>query len=212
MQRVLLSSERRKPRISGPMRAARSRNRSCGQGPRASDNREIDQRMSSLKPDLRQQRRYETRTWYGSGRRPAEENQGVLGNQKEPEAQSALMEDEGALPHREGRTWHVGTIHRAQAEEMLDGKREGTLLIPESSQRAAVPARWGWTAIPTPVSSTGRWLGYCGARRPVRLCRSWCCMTSPPPSCNTTTHLALAVTLHIRASPGPAPTPTPTAR
>nr|KAF6355139.1 hypothetical protein mMyoMyo1_011338 [Myotis myotis] len=37
--------------------------------------------------------------------------------------------------HLEERTWYVGKIHRPQAEEMLKGKRDGTVLIPESSQR-----------------------------------------------------------------------------
>ncbi|EPQ05911.1 Phosphatidylinositol 3-kinase regulatory subunit beta [Myotis brandtii] len=33
------------------------------------------------------------------------------------------------------RTWHVGKINRSQAEEMLNGRWEGTFLIRESSQR-----------------------------------------------------------------------------
>ncbi|XP_006886046.1 PREDICTED: gamma-interferon-inducible-lysosomal thiol reductase-like [Elephantulus edwardii] len=45
------------------------------------------------------------------------------------------MEDEDDLPHHEERTWYVGKINRTQAEEMLSGKRDGTFLIRESSQR-----------------------------------------------------------------------------
>lgn len=45
------------------------------------------------------------------------------------------MEDEDALPHHEERTWYVGKINRTQAEEMLSGRRDGTFLIRESSQR-----------------------------------------------------------------------------
>lgn len=50
-------------------------------------------------------------------------------------SQYSLMEDEDALPHHEERTWYVGKINRTQAEEMLSGKRDGTFLIRESSQR-----------------------------------------------------------------------------
>lgn len=52
-----------------------------------------------------------------------------------PRSQYALMEDEEDLPHHEERTWYVGKINRTQAEEMLSGKRHGTFLIRESSQR-----------------------------------------------------------------------------
>lgn len=52
-----------------------------------------------------------------------------------PHSQYALMEDEDDLPHHEERTWYVGKINRTQAEEMLSGKRDGTFLIRESSQR-----------------------------------------------------------------------------
>lgn len=52
-----------------------------------------------------------------------------------PHSQYSLMEDEDALPHHEERTWYVGKINRTQAEEMLSGKRDGTFLIRESSQR-----------------------------------------------------------------------------
>ena len=52
-----------------------------------------------------------------------------------PHSQYSLMEDEDTLPHHEERTWYVGKINRTQAEEMLSGKRDGTFLIRESSQR-----------------------------------------------------------------------------
>lgn len=52
------------------------------------------------------------------------------------------MEDEDDLPHHEERTWYVGKINRTQAEEMLSGKRDGTFLIRESSQRVATPVLW----------------------------------------------------------------------
>lgn len=52
-----------------------------------------------------------------------------------PHSQYSLMEDEEDLPHHEERTWYVGKINRTQAEEMLSGRRDGTFLIRESSQR-----------------------------------------------------------------------------
>lgn len=47
----------------------------------------------------------------------------------------SMMDDEEELPHHEERTWYVGKINRVQAEEMLCGKRDGTFLIRESSQK-----------------------------------------------------------------------------
>ncbi|KAL7992853.1 hypothetical protein Chor_017109 [Crotalus horridus] len=52
-----------------------------------------------------------------------------------PCSQYSMMEDEEELPHHDERTWYVGKINRIQAEEMLVGKRDGTFLIRESSQR-----------------------------------------------------------------------------
>lgn len=50
-------------------------------------------------------------------------------------SQYSMMDDEEELPHHEERTWYVGKINRVQAEEMLCGKRDGTFLIRESSQK-----------------------------------------------------------------------------
>ena len=50
-------------------------------------------------------------------------------------SQYSMMDDEEELPHHEERTWYVGKINRLQAEEMLCGKRDGTFLIRESSQK-----------------------------------------------------------------------------
>ncbi|XP_039766177.1 phosphatidylinositol 3-kinase regulatory subunit beta isoform X3 [Ornithorhynchus anatinus] len=58
-----------------------------------------------------------------------------LGIKNENEDQYSMMEDEEDLPHHEEQTWYVGKINRGQAEEMLCGKRDGTFLIRESSQR-----------------------------------------------------------------------------
>uniref|UniRef100_A0A452TXE1 Phosphoinositide-3-kinase regulatory subunit 2 n=1 Tax=Ursus maritimus TaxID=29073 RepID=A0A452TXE1_URSMA len=103
----------------------------------ASDNREIDKRMNSLKPDLMQLRKIRDQylVWLTQkGARQKKINE-WLGIKNETEDQYALMEDEDDLPHHEERTWYVGKINRTQAEEMLSGKRDGTFLIRESSQR-----------------------------------------------------------------------------
>lgn len=158
MRRILLSSEGRKSRIAGIHESRTEREQELRT--QALDNREIDQRLNSLEPDLVQLCTIRDQDLVWLRKALAEKINECSGITKEPEAQSVLMEDEGALSHREGRTWRVGTIHRTQDEEMLDGKREGTVLIPESSQGAAVPARWGWTAIPSAVSSTARPLAW----------------------------------------------------
>nr|XP_045364099.1 phosphatidylinositol 3-kinase regulatory subunit beta [Camelus bactrianus] len=103
----------------------------------ASDNREIDKRMNSLKPDLMQLRKIRDQylVWLTQkGARQKKINE-WLGIKNETEDQYSLMEDEDDLPHHEERTWYVGKINRTQAEEMLSGKRDGTFLIRESSQR-----------------------------------------------------------------------------
>nr|KAF6282413.1 hypothetical protein mMyoMyo1_010058 [Myotis myotis] len=128
----------------------------------ALDNREIDQRMSSLRPDLMQLRRIRDKylVWLSQkGARQKKINE-WLGIKNETEDQYALMEDADDLPHHEDRTCYVGKVNCTQAEEMLNGKR----MVPSSSVRAAsgaaVPALWWWTAIPSTVSSTARPLAW----------------------------------------------------
>ncbi|KAB0406647.1 hypothetical protein E2I00_018653, partial [Balaenoptera physalus] len=111
MQRILLNSERLKSRIA-EIHESRTKLEQELRA-QASDNREIDKRMNSLKPDLMQLRKIRDQYL----------------------VQYSLMEDEDDLPHHEERTWYVGKINRTQAEEMLSGKRDGTFLIRESSQR-----------------------------------------------------------------------------
>ncbi|KAK2087719.1 Phosphatidylinositol 3-kinase regulatory subunit beta [Saguinus oedipus] len=111
MQRILLNSERLKSRIA-EIHESRTKLEQQLRA-QASDIREIDKRMNSLKPDLMQLRKIRDQYL----------------------VQYALMEDEDDLPHHEERTWYVGKINRTQAEEMLSGKRDGTFLIRESSQR-----------------------------------------------------------------------------
>lgn len=135
MQRILLNSERLKSRIA-EIHESRTKLEQDLRA-QASDNREIDKRMNSLKPDLMQLRKIRDQylvwlTQKGARQRKINE---WLGIKNETEDQYSLMEDEDALPHHEERTWYVGKINRTQAEEMLSGRRDGTFLIRESSQR-----------------------------------------------------------------------------
>lgn len=135
MQRILLNSERLKSRIA-EIHESRTKLEQELRA-QASDNREIDKRMNSLKPDLMQLRKIRDQylVWLTQkGARQKKINE-WLGIKNEAEDQYALMEDEEDLPHHEERTWYVGKINRTQAEEMLSGKRHGTFLIRESSQR-----------------------------------------------------------------------------
>ncbi|XP_048832075.1 phosphatidylinositol 3-kinase regulatory subunit beta isoform X1 [Brienomyrus brachyistius] len=99
-----------------------------------SDNREIDKRMNSLKPDLMQLRKLRDQyivwlTQKGTRQRKIQE---WLGMKNDTEGHSSLMDDEEDLPHHDERTWYVGDVKRVQAEELLRGKRDGTFLIRDS--------------------------------------------------------------------------------
>uniref|UniRef100_A0A8C9SZ09 Phosphoinositide-3-kinase regulatory subunit 2 n=2 Tax=Scleropages formosus TaxID=113540 RepID=A0A8C9SZ09_SCLFO len=100
----------------------------------ASDNREIDKRMNSLKPDLMQLRKIRDQylvwlTQKGTRQRRINE---WLGIKNDTEDLYSTMDDEEDLPHQDEHTWYVGDIKRAQAEEMLRDKCNGTFLIRES--------------------------------------------------------------------------------
>nr|KAF6369383.1 hypothetical protein mMyoMyo1_010729 [Myotis myotis] len=127
----------------------------------ALDNREIDQHMNSLKPDLMHLHKIRDQYLVWLTQKGArQEKIKWLGIKNETEGQYALMEDEDDLPHLEEGTWYVGKINRTQAEEMLTGKWD----VPSSSVRAAsgaaMPALRWWTAIPSSVSSTARPLAW----------------------------------------------------
>ncbi|XP_058148772.1 phosphatidylinositol 3-kinase regulatory subunit beta [Dasypus novemcinctus] len=135
MQRILLNSERLKSRIA-EIHASRGKLEQELRA-QAADNREIDKRMNSLKPDLMQLRKIRDQylVWLTQkGARQKKINE-WLGIKNETEDQYALLDDEDELPHHEERTWYVGKINRTQAEEMLSGRRDGTFLVRESSQR-----------------------------------------------------------------------------
>ncbi|XP_069864326.1 phosphatidylinositol 3-kinase regulatory subunit beta isoform X2 [Dipodomys merriami] len=135
MQRILLNSERLKSRIA-EIHESRTKLEQDLRA-QAAQNRETDKRMNSLKPDLMQLRKIRDQylVWLTQkGARQKKINE-WLGIKNETEDQYSLVEDEEDLPHHEERTWYVGSINRTQAEEMLSGKRDGTFLIRESSQR-----------------------------------------------------------------------------
>lgn len=135
VQRILMNSDKLKSRVAEIRDSKMKLQQDLKQ--QASENREIDKRMNSLKPDLLQLRKLRDQylVWLTQkGTRQKKINE-WLGIKNETEDQYSMMEDEEELPHHEERTWYVGKINRTQAEEMLAGKRDGTFLIRESSQR-----------------------------------------------------------------------------
>ncbi|XP_070604276.1 phosphatidylinositol 3-kinase regulatory subunit beta isoform X2 [Erythrolamprus reginae] len=135
VQRIMMNSEKLKSRITEIHDSKMKLEQDLKQ--QASENREIDKRMNSLKPDLLQLRKLRDQylVWLTQkGTRQKKINE-WLGIKSETEDQYSMMEDEEELPHHDDRTWYVGKINRNQAEEMLVGKRDGTFLIRESSQR-----------------------------------------------------------------------------
>ncbi|XP_058019205.1 phosphatidylinositol 3-kinase regulatory subunit beta isoform X1 [Ahaetulla prasina] len=135
VQRIMMNSEKLKSRITEIHDSKMKLEQDLKQ--QASENREIDKRMNSLKPDLLQLRKLRDQylVWLTQkGTRQKKINE-WLGIKSETEDQYSMMEDDEELPHHDERTWYVGKINRTQAEEMLAGKRDGTFLIRESSQR-----------------------------------------------------------------------------
>uniref|UniRef100_F7FWT7 Phosphoinositide-3-kinase regulatory subunit 2 n=1 Tax=Ornithorhynchus anatinus TaxID=9258 RepID=F7FWT7_ORNAN len=135
IQRILINSEKLKSRIAEIHNSKIKLEHDLRV--QSADNREIDKRMNSLKPDLMQLRKIRDQylVWLTQkGTRQKKINE-WLGIKNENEDQYSMMEDEEDLPHHEEQTWYVGKINRGQAEEMLCGKRDGTFLIRESSQR-----------------------------------------------------------------------------
>ncbi|XP_038628106.1 phosphatidylinositol 3-kinase regulatory subunit beta isoform X1 [Tachyglossus aculeatus] len=135
IQRILINSEKLKSRIAEIHDSKIKLEQDLRV--QAADNREIDKRMNSLKPDLMQLRKIRDQylVWLTQkGARQKKINE-WLGIKNETEDQYSMMEDEEDLPHHEEWTWYVGKINRGRAEEMLCGKRDGTFLIRESSQK-----------------------------------------------------------------------------
>lgn len=100
----------------------------------ATDNREIDKLMNSLKPDLIQLRKLRDQylvwlTQKGTRQRKINE---WLGIKNESEDFYSLLDDDDDQAHHDECSWYVGDIKRSYAEDLLRGKRDGTFLIRES--------------------------------------------------------------------------------
>ncbi|KAM9325803.1 phosphatidylinositol 3-kinase regulatory subunit gamma-like [Gastrophryne carolinensis] len=104
----------------------------------ALDNREMDKKMNSIKPDLIQLRKIRDQhlVWLNhKGVRQKRIND-WLGIKNESIDDPYFMGDEEEfLPHCDEKTWFVGDLNRIQAEELLQGKPDGSFLIRESSKK-----------------------------------------------------------------------------
>ncbi|XP_053320037.1 phosphatidylinositol 3-kinase regulatory subunit beta [Spea bombifrons] len=135
IERMLMNSEKLKSRVieihDSKMKLEQDLKK------QATENREIDKKMNSLKPDLMQLRKLRDQylVWLlGKGARQKDINE-WLDMKNEPEDPYSIMDDGEDLPHHEERTWYMGKMKREQAEEMLAGKADGTFLIRESRQK-----------------------------------------------------------------------------
>uniref|UniRef100_A0A3Q2P733 Phosphoinositide-3-kinase regulatory subunit 3 n=1 Tax=Fundulus heteroclitus TaxID=8078 RepID=A0A3Q2P733_FUNHE len=105
----------------------------------AGDNRQTDEKMNSLKPDLIQLRRIRDQhlLWLNQKGVRQKRINDWLGISGESADEGYLMseEEEEDLPHHDQKSWFVGALNRAQAEELLVGKPDGAFLIRESSKK-----------------------------------------------------------------------------
>ncbi|XP_028448391.1 phosphatidylinositol 3-kinase regulatory subunit beta [Perca flavescens] len=134
IQKIQSNSERLKSRVKEIHDSKRKLETDLRQ--QVSDNREIDKKMNSLKPDLMQLRKIRDQylIWLTQkGTRQKKINE-WLGIKNDADDSYSLEEDEGS-PHHDECTWYVGDIKRTQAEEMLRGKCDGTFLIRESQSQ-----------------------------------------------------------------------------
>ncbi|XP_041847274.1 phosphatidylinositol 3-kinase regulatory subunit gamma-like [Melanotaenia boesemani] len=134
IQKIQSNSERLKSRVKEIHDSKRKLEQDLRQ--QVSENREIDKKMNSLKPDLMQLRKIRDQylIWLTQkGTRQKKINE-WLGIKNDADDSYSLEEDEGT-PHHDECTWYVGDIKRTQAEEMLRGKCDGTFLIRESQSQ-----------------------------------------------------------------------------
>ncbi|KAM5192350.1 phosphatidylinositol 3-kinase regulatory subunit beta isoform 2-T2 [Mantella aurantiaca] len=135
IERILMNSEKLKSRVTEIHDSKKKLEQDLIK--QANENREIDKKMNSLKPDLLQLRKLRDQylVWLlGKGARQKDISE-WLDMKNEPEDPYSMMDDEEDLPHHEERTWYMGKMKREQAEEMLAGKADGTFLIRESRQK-----------------------------------------------------------------------------
>ncbi|XP_066430291.1 phosphatidylinositol 3-kinase regulatory subunit gamma-like isoform X1 [Eleutherodactylus coqui] len=135
IERIMINSEKLKSRV---IEIHDSKNKlEQDLRKQANENREIDKKMNSLKPDLMQLRKLRDQylLWLvGKGARQKDISE-WLDMKNEPEDPYSMMDDEEDLPHHDERIWFMGKMKREQAEEMLSGKPDGTFLIRESRQK-----------------------------------------------------------------------------
>lgn len=134
VQKIQSNSERLKSRVKEIHDSKRKLEQDLKE--QVSDNREIDKKMNSLKPDLMQLRKIRDQylIWLTQkGTRQKKINE-WLGIKNDADDSYSLEEDESS-PHHDECTWYVGDIKRTQAEEMLRGKCDGTFLIRESQSQ-----------------------------------------------------------------------------
>uniref|UniRef100_A0A3Q2XM58 Phosphoinositide-3-kinase, regulatory subunit 2 (beta) n=1 Tax=Hippocampus comes TaxID=109280 RepID=A0A3Q2XM58_HIPCM len=134
IQKIQSNSERLKSRVKEIHDSKRKLEQDLRE--QVSDNREIDKKMNSLKPDLMQLRKIRDQylIWLTQkGTRQKKINE-WLGIKNDADDSYSLEDDEGSPHHDEG-TWYVGDIKRTQAEELLRGKCDGTFLIRESQSQ-----------------------------------------------------------------------------
>ncbi|XP_067330041.1 phosphatidylinositol 3-kinase regulatory subunit beta isoform X2 [Channa argus] len=134
IQKIQSNSERLKSRVKEIHDSKRKLEQDLRQ--QVSEHREIDKKMNSLKPDLMQVRKIRDQylIWLTQkGTRQKKINE-WLGIKNDADDSYSLEEDESS-PHHDECTWYVGDIKRAQAEEMLRGKCDGTFLIRESQSQ-----------------------------------------------------------------------------
>ncbi|XP_043946694.1 phosphatidylinositol 3-kinase regulatory subunit beta [Protopterus annectens] len=135
VQRILMNSEKLKSRITEIHESKMKLEIDLKK--QALENREIDKRMNSLKPDLMQLRKLRDQylIWLTQkGARQKKINE-WLGVKNETEDQYSTMDDDDDPPHHKEQTWYLGNINRAQAEQMLYGKPDGTFLIRERAEK-----------------------------------------------------------------------------
>ncbi|KAG8454822.1 hypothetical protein GDO86_001152 [Hymenochirus boettgeri] len=102
----------------------------------STENREIDKKMNSLKPDLMQLRKLRDQylMWLLEKGARQKDISEWLDMKNETEDPYSMM-DVTDLPHQAEHTWYMGKMKREQAEEMLASKPDGTFLIRESRQK-----------------------------------------------------------------------------
>ncbi|XP_018430311.1 PREDICTED: phosphatidylinositol 3-kinase regulatory subunit gamma-like [Nanorana parkeri] len=106
----------------------------------AQENREIDKKMNSIKPDLIQLRKIRDQylVWLThKGVRQKRINEWLGLKTESPDDPYFMSDEEELLPHYDEKTWFVGDLNRMEAEELLRGKRDGAFLIRESSKKGS---------------------------------------------------------------------------